>query len=173
MTHYFLRWLTQGWQASRKPAVVCHEARPPWAIEESQYLTLCTRCGECFKACPRGLLKPATQEEYEGSPIAGTPVLDLACGQCSYCGSCARACPTGALDLQLGRQVQTRVQIEESCQARQGFYCLLCEDACPQQAIKASADGINVNMDACNGCGACGLACLHGAITLIRQPGNR
>jgi len=35
------------------------------------------------------------------------------------------------------------------------------------------ADGINVNMDACNGCGACGLACLHGAITLIRQPGNR
>ena len=53
MTHYFLRWLTQGWQASRKPAVVCHEARPPWAIEESQYLSLCTRCGECFKACPR------------------------------------------------------------------------------------------------------------------------
>ncbi|WP_368227225.1 4Fe-4S binding protein, partial [Aeromonas sp. R1-1] len=110
---------------------------------------------------------------YEGSPIAGTPVLDLACGQCSYCGSCARACPTGALDLQLGRQVQTRVQIEESCQARQGFYCLLCEDACPQQAIKATADGINVNMDACNGCGACGLACLHGSITLIRQPGSR
>ena len=96
-------------------------------------------------------------------------MLDLACGQCSYCGSCARACPTGALDLQLGRQVQTRVRIEASCQARQGFYCLLCEDACPQQAIKATADGVSINMAACDGCGACGLACLHGAITLIPQ----
>ncbi|EQB2603591.1 ferredoxin-type protein NapF [Aeromonas salmonicida] len=169
MTHYFLRWLTQGWQASRPVPVVCHEARPPWAIEESQYLSLCTRCGECFKACPNGLLKPASQPEYEGTAIAGTPVLDLACGQCSYCGSCARACPTGALDLQWGRQVQTRVQIEASCQAKQGFYCLLCEDACPQQAIKATSDGVSVNMAACDGCGACGLACLHGAITLIPQ----
>ena len=58
---------------SRKPDVVCHEARPPWAIEESQYLSLCTRCGECFKACPNGLLKPASQPEYEGTAIAGTP----------------------------------------------------------------------------------------------------
>lgn len=169
MTHFFCRWLTHALGGTRKPDVVCHEARPPWAIEESQYLSLCTRCGECFKACPNGLLKPASQPEYEGTAIAGTPVLDLACGQCSYCGSCARACPTGALDLQWGRQVQTRVQIEASCQARQGFYCLLCEDACPQQAIKATSDGVSVNMAARDGCGACGLACLHGAITLIPQ----
>ncbi|GAA0430562.1 4Fe-4S binding protein [Aeromonas salmonicida] len=128
MTHFFCRWLTHALGGTRKPDVVCHEARPPWAIEESQYLSLCTRCGECFKACP-----------------------------------------TGALDLQWGRQVQTRVQIEASCQARQGFYCLLCEDACPQQAIKATSDGVSVNMAACDGCGACGLACLHGAITLIPQ----
>ncbi|MCB6623722.1 4Fe-4S binding protein, partial [Mediterraneibacter sp. 210702-DFI.5.30] len=65
---------------TRKPDVDCHEARPPWAIEESQDLSLCTRCGECFKACPNGLLKPASQPEYEGTAIASTPVLDLACG---------------------------------------------------------------------------------------------
>ena len=169
MTHFFCRWLTHALGGPRKPDMVCHEARPPCAIEESQFLALCRRCGECFKACPNGLLKPADQPEYVGTPIAGTPVLDLACGQCSYCGSCARACPTGALDLRLGRQVQTRVRIESSCQARQGFYCLLCEDACPQQAIKASSEGVSVNMAACDGCGACGLACLHGAITLIHQ----
>ncbi|MGL5031266.1 MAG: ferredoxin-type protein NapF [Aeromonas sp.] len=173
MIHHFFRWLKPSWRIPHQSAVVCHEARPPWAIEESQYLSLCTRCGECIKACPQQLLKPATQKQYAGTLIAGTPVLDLTCGQCSYCGSCANACPTGALDLQLGRQRQTRVLIDASCQAQQGFYCLLCEDACPQHAIKASGDGVNINMDACNGCGACGLACLYGAITLIRQPGNR
>lgn len=97
MTHFFCRWLAHAWGSPRRPEVVCHEARPPWAIDESQFLTLCTRCGDCFKACPNGLIKPADRPEYDGSPIAGTPVLDLACGQCSYCGSCARACPTGAL----------------------------------------------------------------------------
>lgn len=46
-----------------KPPVVCHEARPPWAIEESQFLSLCSRCGDCFEACPNGLLRPADRPE--------------------------------------------------------------------------------------------------------------
>jgi ferredoxin-type protein NapF len=170
MAHFLCRRLTRLWARRRPGTISCREARPPWAIEESQFLTLCQRCGNCFQACPNGLIKPAAGPEYQDSPIAGTPVLDLDCGQCSYCGSCARACPSGALDLRYGRQVQTRVRIETSCQARQGFYCLLCEDACPQQAIKASPDGVTVNMAACDGCGACGLACLYGAISLVRQP---
>ena len=76
MTHFFCRWLAHAWGVPCRPEVVCHEARPPWAIDESQFLTLCTRCGDCFKACPNGLIKPADRPEYDGSPIAGTPVLD-------------------------------------------------------------------------------------------------
>ncbi len=84
MTHFFCRWLAHAWGSPRRPEVVCHEARPPWAIDESQFLTLCTRCGDCFKACPNGLIKPADRPEYDGSPITGTPVLDLALTIPSY-----------------------------------------------------------------------------------------
>lgn len=170
MDHTLCQWLRRTLVPLRTPPVTCQEARPPWAIEEKQFLALCNRCGDCFRACPQGLLHPADRAEYRGSAILRTPILDLSCGQCSYCGSCARACPTGALDLALGRQVQTRVRVSAQCQASLGYYCLLCEDACPRLAIKVTPQGVQLNHEACDGCGACGLACFHGAITLERHP---
>ena len=169
MDQTLYQWLQQS-LVHAKTTPQRQDPRPPWAIEESQFLALCSHCGECANACPQGVIRISSRETYLGTPLEGTPVLDLSCGRCNFCGTCARSCPTGALDLTLGRQIQARVKVEESCQARLGFYCLLCEDACPQFAITLTSDGVQINREACDGCGACAIACLHGAIALVPVP---
>ncbi|MGL5949229.1 MAG: 4Fe-4S binding protein [Aeromonas sp.] len=147
-------------------------ARPPWALREAQFLTQCTRCEACIKACPQGFLRPAPAFSADGLPTAyaGTPELDLSCGRCTYCAQCAKACPTGALDLTYGYKVQTCVEIDFECLAKQGRYCLLCENACPHGAIRAGSDGIEVQQALCDGCGACNVACIYGAIKITPHP---
>ncbi|MGY3927015.1 4Fe-4S binding protein [Aeromonas simiae] len=169
MVNFLHQWLRRLLPPTVTPTS-CQEPRPPWAVDELQFLSLCTRCGACATACPRVLLRPAQHPKYRDSPILGTPTLDLTFGSCNYCGQCVRTCPTGALDLALGRQVQTRVRVAKQCQASQGFYCLLCEDACPRFAIKVTGGGVQLNQEACNGCGLCGVACLHDAISFSRRP---
>ena len=72
MAHALCRRLTRLWARRRPRTIDCREARPPWAIEESQFLALCQRCDRCRQACPRGLIKGAAGAEYLGSPVAGT-----------------------------------------------------------------------------------------------------
>jgi ferredoxin-type protein NapG len=66
--------------------------RPPGALPEEEFLSLCLRCDKCREACPWGLITPVSLAESVIS--AGTPRLRWNCPHCMRCGP---ACPTGAL----------------------------------------------------------------------------
>jgi ferredoxin-type protein NapG len=66
--------------------------RPPGALPEEEFLSLCIRCDRCREACPYGLISPVSVTESVIS--AGTPKLR---GYCPHCWRCVSACPTDAL----------------------------------------------------------------------------
>ena len=70
--------------------------RPPMSREERDFLSSCIRCGECMKACPTGVLKPAGLEY--GMRALWSPVLTPSEGYCEKgCNACSQACPTDAI----------------------------------------------------------------------------
>jgi polyferredoxin len=70
--------------------------RPPGAVDESDFLSRCIRCGECMKVCPNNSLHPTlTEAGLEG---LWTPTLVPRVGYCEpSCVLCSEVCPTGAI----------------------------------------------------------------------------
>ncbi len=144
--------------------------RPPGAFAEDEFVTACVRCAECMKACPTNALQPAFGEG--GLEALGTPILVPRIGPCTQaCNLCGRVCPTGALApfsieekayLHLGT---ARVDRSICLAWAGGRRCLVCQEACPYQAIRQSADmaaGIGrpvVDEGICVGCGTCEWVC--------------
>jgi ferredoxin-type protein NapG len=71
--------------------------RPPGAVPEDQYLTMCIKCGQCLQVCPYDSI---FLEDYEGKAGVGTAYIDPLARGCYLCEAfpCVLACPTGALD---------------------------------------------------------------------------
>ena len=70
--------------------------RPPGALDESEFLSRCIRCGECMKVCPNTALQPT----FEEAGLAGlwSPTLVPRIGYCEpSCVLCSEVCPTGAI----------------------------------------------------------------------------
>jgi ferredoxin len=160
--------------------------RPPGSVPEAEFLEMCIRCGECFKACPNNVLQPMSfQQGLEG---IWTPHVIADWAGCeSSCNACGQVCPTGAI---------RALPMEEKRYARMGLAivntttclplanreaCQLCVDEC----IAAGYDAIEftqvhtrvdaagqpvpgtgflapvVVADKCVGCGLCQTRC-HG-----------
>lgn len=126
--------------------------RPPWALAESDFLTACTRCGDCVTACPTQVI--ITRD-------AGYPTVNFTDGECTFCGGCAAACKTGALLLTEGQAPWSACAlIADHCLARQRVECRICGDQCEAGAIRfqLQAGGIatpQLDQERCTGCGAC------------------
>lgn len=71
--------------------------RPPGAVEESEFLALCIKCGQCLQVCPYHSIELA--DIFKGHGV-GTPYIDARTRGCYACSAvpCVLACPTGALD---------------------------------------------------------------------------
>jgi len=70
--------------------------RPPGALDESNFLARCVRCGECMKVCPNNALHPTLMEG--GIEALWTPVVVPRVGYCEpNCVLCGQVCPTGAI----------------------------------------------------------------------------
>lgn len=151
-------------RASTKSQVI----RPPGALKEENFLSVCVRCGECMRVCPSQGLRPVL---LEGSLYAlYTPKLVPRIGECQLCMLCWQVCPTGALvevdpsQMKLGTASVKRDTCLEWAH-RQA--CLVCQEVCPFQAIDVVESGgkgrgegrgrrgPQVNRSKCAGCGAC------------------
>jgi len=163
--------------------------RPPGALDESDFLARCVRCGECMKVCPNNALHPAVSEG--GLEGLWTPVLVPRIGYCEpSCVLCSEACPTGAIWEITAKAKAWSVDLSsDSKPIRIGtaFYdrgrclpwamateCIVCEEWCPtspkaiylQPAEVIDAKGQakilkqpRVDPEKCVGCGACEYAC--------------
>ncbi|MBC8355850.1 MAG: 4Fe-4S binding protein [Planctomycetes bacterium] len=158
--------------------------RPPGSVPEQQFLEMCIRCGECFKACPNNVLQvEGFQQGLEG---LWTPLVNADWAGCeSSCNACGQVCPTGAI---------RALPLEEKKVARMGLAivnettclpfanreaCQLCVDECNAAGYEA-IEFVNVHTevdnsgipvegsgfvapvvlaDKCVGCGLCQTRC--------------
>ena len=70
--------------------------RPPGSVPEKEFLQMCIRCGECFKACPNNVLQ--SEGFQQGVDGLWTPIVNADWAGCeSSCNACGQVCPTGAI----------------------------------------------------------------------------
>ena len=170
--------------------------RPPGALDEFAFLTQCTRCDKCMRACPENAIVVAT-------PSAGlalkTPYLDPRAIPCFLCTTlpCIAECDDGALvwpELTLadGRVIEgpkavrmgTARVLPKHCVTfgtleREARACRICVDRCPypEEAIRiappAEGEAIGhpvVEADVCTGCGLCVFACPSEPAAILVEP---
>jgi ferredoxin-type protein NapF len=142
--------------------------RPPGALPEEEFLKTCVRCGQCVKACPTHTLAPAIGPGGAGGFLAPVHRMRLAgCDQdCTLCG---QVCPTQAIrdldeDEKRHAKIGSAVILRDRCLVwRAGKACLVCDEACPYDAIHWQTEGATrrpyVDEDHCNGCGICESVC--------------
>ncbi len=163
-----------GLPRSIKPAgpTTAVPVRPPGAVTESRFLKLCSRCGDCVRACPALVIRKAGPEL--GATLEGSPILRPAEAPCLFCKGfpCASACGNGALippRFADSPRIGLAVVDAALCYAGQGQPCDLCVQKCP-----VSPRGVSVGQGraaltetaACNGCGLCAQSCPAAAITI-------
>ncbi|RKZ42228.1 MAG: ferredoxin-type protein NapF [Gammaproteobacteria bacterium] len=134
--------------------------RPPWAGSEAEFVINCQRCGECIKVCPENIL-----EKGRG----GFSQVNFQRGECTFCGYCVDHCPNNALQRTNGPPWQIKAHIDTQCLIKQGITCVTCHEHCELEAIQFSLDRVaipTVNLEICNGCGACYQGCPVTAIII-------
>ena len=71
--------------------------RPPGALEESDFLASCIKCGQCIQVCP---FSSISLLDLSGGINTATPYIDPVKRGCYLCDlfPCILCCPSGALD---------------------------------------------------------------------------
>jgi len=84
------------WGANLDDPDAYRPVRPPGSVPEQEFLQMCIRCGECFKACPNNVLQAEGFEQ--GLEGLWTPKVEADWAGCeSSCNACGQVCPTGAI----------------------------------------------------------------------------
>ena len=137
--------------------------RPPWALDEADFIARCTRCDACVERCPEHILKAGR---------GGFPETDFAAGACTFCGACAEACEPKALVRGApGRAFPVAAAVGEACLALGNVVCRSCSERCDAGAIRfrPALGGVSkpeLDRAACIACGNCVSACPTGAISM-------
>ncbi len=182
--------------AARKAAAEAEQwLRPPFALEELDFLLACTRCDECIEACPHDVLfkLPARW----GLKAVGTPAMDLAHRGCHMCEDwpCVAACEPNALMMAVAQEAPEEgpggvpeedptpsaplpklaiVAIDtKTCLPYLGPECGACSDSCPVPgALQWNGPKPVIDQDTCTGCALCREACIADpkAVTVRAVP---
>ncbi|WP_421247701.1 ferredoxin-type protein NapF [Aeromonas jandaei] len=132
----------------------------PWSVAWPQFSTGCTRCGDCLAACPEQILVNG-----EG----GFPTVDFQRGECTFCGDCVAACKEPLFRPASETPWQYKASIAANCLANGQVYCQRCQDSCEPRAIRfiptlGRVPTPVIELESCNGCGACVQDCPVGSI---------
>ena len=143
--------------------------RPPGAADELVFKGLCTRCGNCIRSCPYGIIRRETGPHGFAGIL--TPILTFDKDYCREdCTRCTRVCPSGAL---VGVDLKNKPGVHIGLAQVDMNLCLLGEDRecsacmrwCPYNAIRYVFSESEytlvpvISPVKCNGCGACEAAC--------------
>jgi polyferredoxin len=175
--------------------------RPPGARAEPAFLSMCIRCGECYRVCPQNALHPSLFEA--GAEGLWTPRVVPRLGWCEPgCTLCSQVCPTTAIVPLSPTDKRRRVRIGQAridrnrCLPWMGREeCGVCEEVCPvaPKAIelhgrragygagrgRTDTDAFavpHVVTERCIGCGICENRCPvegQAAIRLVRHGETR
>ena len=132
--------------------------RPPGAVDEGRFASVCERCHKCQEACPHDVILPLGPAYGRDE---GTPAILPRGGACRLCDDlpCAVACPSGALrpiPITAVRMGTARLN-PAACLAVRGQPCDDCVKECPlgDRAIRWSGDRPEIVEEGCTGCGMC------------------
>jgi len=147
-----------------------HWIRPPFAIEELDFLIACNRCGDCIEACPYHVIFPLSSKL--GASVFNTPALNLVNQSCHLCEDwpCVTACEKSALILPPSDESKPAkknlpklaiVSInKEQCLPYSGPECGAC-NVCPVPgAMQWNMEKPEINSELCPGCALCRESCI-------------
>ena len=145
-----------------------HWIRPPFALDELEFLLACTRCGECETACPHDVIFLLSTRL--GAQVAATPALDLLNKGCQLCKDwpCVTVCEPKALllpEMEEDKAVWptlAKVWInEKACLPFSGPECGACAGSCPVPgALSWDQTRPVINEELCTGCSLCREICI-------------
>ncbi|WP_306590748.1 4Fe-4S dicluster domain-containing protein [Geothrix sp. 21YS21S-4] len=166
--------------------------RPPGALDELAFLTQCTRCDKCMRACPENAI-------FKAGPSAGlalgTPYIEPRSVPCYLCASlpCVAACEDAALlwprllekegpaAVRMGTaRVKPDLCATWGTLEREPAPCQVCADRCPYpgEALRMEPDAEGgfphpvVDAAFCTGCGQCVFACPVEPVAITVKPGR-
>lgn len=144
--------------------------RPPGAIEESQFLLGCTKCGDCIEVCPYNALVRAP--DRLGS-FAGTPIIEADRSACMMCEDfpCIGSCGPGVLIDSIPPIMGTARVTEHLCFAYHDQPCTTCSESCPVGGAINLVEGKPVvDENICTGCGVCRHVCPAAENAILLMP---
>lgn len=158
------RNLFRGRKASTPSSVI----RLPWVVNEQHFIDGCTQCGDCIKSCEENII-------VKGD--GGFPEIDFSKGECTFCQECIEVCQQ-PLFINERDEYQTAwqldIEIKNNCLAMNQVVCQSCQDSCETEAIsfkylQSKTPQPQIELDKCNGCGACVSVCPQASIVLTPQ----
>jgi ferredoxin-type protein NapG len=150
-----------------------HWIRPPYALEELEFLMACTRCGACIEACPHEIIFALSARL--GAQVVNTPAMNLLYKGCHLCNDwpCVQVCEPAALTLpeknddtsQENPPTLPRIAIAfidtQTCLPYSGPECGVCANSCPvPNALCWNGTQPHIDPDICTGCARCREACI-------------
>lgn len=147
-----------------------HWIRPPFAIEEFDFLIACNRCGDCIDACPQHIIFPLSSKL--GASVFNTPALNLINQACHLCEDwpCVNACEKSALVRPVPDENSTpkkslpKLSIisinKEQCLPYSGPECGACNFCPVPGAMIWDMEKPEINPELCTGCALCREYCI-------------
>jgi len=134
----------------------------PWLSQPIRFTEDCTRCGKCIESCDTKIITKSD---------GGFPAVDFSIDECTFCYKCAEACPEPLFLTKEAPPWQVKANINDSCLTKQNVECRCCGDLCDSIAIKFKLElgkvaQPDVDLDECNGCGACVSVCPTSSINV-------
>jgi len=141
--------------------------RPPWSVDEYQFVEACRDCSACLEICPESIIEFDSRMQ---------PRINFHKGECIFCADCVSVCQSGALQKTTEDAWPwiASVTLIKACLAEQNTLCRSCGEVCEHEALgfPLRAGGIarpEINHEKCSGCGACVAICPTRALEIAYQ----